>query len=611
MIETAGSAAARTRGALAEAVRELRAAWNAKASAAAAVVAAAGLVPLLAGGRLEAERLVPTLYLALAAVGLALAVGLAGMPSLAGGAFMAVGAFSSALLRARAGWPLIGAAIAGTLAAGLAGVVVGLAVLRLRAVLLAVSTWLVSFLVAAALTSFPALSGGSSGLVVPEDHLALTPTAHYELALAALVVAMAAFAVVARSQIGTVLAATRQHLAGALALGVPAGRLRLGCFVASAAFAGLAGVLVVDFDRVADAAAYEPVLSFTLLVAVLLGGSTVAAGPLVGVLALAALEEVADVGGGEGFQAGRIQTMLVALIVLVLLGMGERGLVPWLLAGRRPQVRSSPGSQGRAAPCATVAGRPALLEVRSVSKRFATVPALENVSLTVAAGTIHALIGPNGSGKTTVVRVLSGTATADGGVVTLDGEPLEGSQRQRALRGVVSTLQATAVFPSLTAFENALVGASLRRRHGGAVRTLFATPNNRAESRRMRAGAERALAAVGLSSVADHPAGSLPGSQQRLLMIAAALATSPRVLALDEPASGATPAEVERIGRVLGDLRGRGVTILLVEHNLTLMDLVADDVSVLEAGRVIATGSPREIRGSEVVRAAYLGSRRL
>jgi ABC-type branched-subunit amino acid transport system ATPase component/ABC-type branched-subunit amino acid transport system permease subunit len=607
----ARATAARTRDALAEAAREVRAAWSAKASALTGLVVAAGLVPLVAAGALPAERLVPTLYLALSAVGLAVTVGLAGMPSLAGGAFMAVGAFGTALLRARAGWPLIGAAVAGALAAGLGGVVVGLAVLRLRAVLLAVSTWLVSFLVTAALTSFPALSGGASGLVVPEGRLTLTPTAHYELALATLVVAMAAFAVVARSQIGTALAAMREHLGASLALGVPAGRLRLGCFVASAAVAGLAGGLVVDFDRVADAAAYEPELSFLLLVAVVLGGATVAAGPVVGVLALAALAQVATVGGAEGLQVNRIQTMLVAFTVVVLLGIGQRGLVPSLLAAWRAPAHSPATSQSGPVRCEAAPYPPAILEVRSVSKQFGKVPALQNVSLSVSGGTIHALIGPNGSGKTTVLRVLSGTVAAENGLVTLDGEPLQGSQRQRALRGVISTLQATAVFPSLTVLENALVGATLRRRYGGALRTLFSTPHNRAESRQARAGAVRALEIVGLSSVAHNPAASLPGWQQRLLMIAAALATSPRVLALDEPAAGATAAEVEQIGRVLGELRAAGMAILVVEHNLALMDLVADRVSVLEAGRVIATGSAREIRGSEAVRAAYLGWRGL
>jgi ABC-type branched-subunit amino acid transport system ATPase component len=177
--------------------------------------------------------------------------------------------------------------------------------------------------------------------------------------------------------------------------------------------------------------------------------------------------------------------------------------------------------------------------------------------------------------------------------------------------GLVRTLQANAVFPHLTALENAVVGASLRRRYGGALRTLLATPKARAEAREVEARALEALAVVGLEDRAHQPASTLAGSEQRLLMIASALATEPRILLLDEPSAGASSADLERLVRVLARLRSDGFAVLAVEHNLRLVRRVADEVVVLHAGAPLASGTPDEVARDSAVRAAYLGRQHL
>ena len=218
------------------------------------------------------------------------------------------------------------------------------------------------------------------------------------------------------------------------------------------------------------------------------------------------------------------------------------------------------------------------------------------------------MIGPNGSGKTTALRLLAGTMHPDGGHIELDGVDVTAEPvTRRVRRGLVRTLQSNAVFPGLTALENAVVGATVRRRLGGSLRTLVATPKARAEDAETRALALGALAAVGLEDRAHELAETLSTAEQRLLMVAAALATSPGVLLVDEPSAGSGAAELDRLAAVLGSLGELGLAIVVVEHNLRLVRSLADEVVVLDAGQTLATGSADEVADDPAVRAAYLG----
>jgi ABC-type branched-subunit amino acid transport system permease subunit len=230
--------AERTGSALADAARDARKAWRAWYTGAAALVALVALVPAAAPSWVHVDSIANGFYLALAATGLWITVALAGMPSLGQGAFMAIGAFTVALLTAKAGWPALPATLIGVVAAGAAGVVTGIGVVRLRPVFIAVTTWILTWTVTLFLISFRSVSGGSQGLLVPA---ALSVTAHYELALALLVAAILAAASLARGGVGIELRAARQVPAAAAALGVATAHRRLGAFVASAAIGGLAG----------------------------------------------------------------------------------------------------------------------------------------------------------------------------------------------------------------------------------------------------------------------------------------------------------------------------------------------------------------------------------
>ena len=598
--------------ALAAAGRDLHAGWSRRTTLTALAIAAALLAPavLPLSGRMP--DLAAFVYLAVAAVGLAYAVGLAGIPSLGQGAFLGIGAFTEAIARAKWGWPLVPSLLLAVVAASAAGGLTGLATGRLRGAFVAASTWILSWIVALTLTSFPGISGGAQGLVLPEASVfgrTLTPTAHYELGIALLAVAVIAFAVLARRAPGLALAAAREQPDPALGLGVPVARLRLGAFTASATIAGLAGALAVELAQVADPSAYGPGLSFKLFVAVIVGGARTPLGAVAGLLLISAFSHAAEqVGALRGLPPGRLEEMLTGYGLLLVLGLGGVGLLPavrgWFGRRRRPPP-SAPLSTPE--PLRSVES-PQPLAALGLSKRFESLLALDDLDLRLTPGVLHALIGPNGSGKTTALRALAGDVPPDSGSIALGGDPLEGlSQRERARRGVIGTQQTTAIFPDLTVLEHTLVGAGLRRRRSGPFRTLFRTPKARAEEAKAERQALGALELVGLLEDRDRPAVELSAHRQRLLMLASALATEPRVLLLDEPAAGASPAELDHLVDLLQKLRTKGLALLVIEHNLRFVRRVADEVTVLAAGRRIASGTLAEVAANEEVRAAYLG----
>ena len=609
------NAFAQTAGELRRAVDEARAGWSRAAWAAVAAVGLAALVPFLSLPGVRLDSLADTVYLAVAATGLGLTVGVAGLPSLGAGAFMAVGAFTSSLLVARSGWPLEPAVLAGAAAALVAGLISG-GVVRLRRAFVAVGTWLLAWLVWLFLLAFPSVSGGSQGLILPPKTLLgldATPTVHFEVALALLVLAALTIAAVRRGAPGLELSALRQSPRLATSLGVRLGRRRLGAFAASAFAAGLAGALSVQLAAVADPAAYDPFLSFKLLVAVLLGGAAPTLGPAAGVAALGLIGLASDpLARVLQLPLERFDTAVAAVLLVFVLALGGGGIVPWL-EPHLTRFRKKP-KPTQVPVCYKDEERAAgpVLEALELRKAFGGVVALDGLSLQLARGETVALVGPNGSGKTTALRLISGAESPDSGRVRIAGRPLTDEPTQERVRlGVARTLQATAYFPELTALESVLVGRSVRRRRAGAIRTALATPNARREAAEGEAAAREALATVGLADLADTRTPELTTSQRRLVALAAALAGEPDLLLVDELAAGAGSEELERIAEVVSRIRERGIAVLLVEHNLRLVRLAADRVLVLAAGRAVAEGSVAEVAASVVVREAYLGTQRL
>ncbi|MDQ0470771.1 ABC transporter ATP-binding protein [Labrys wisconsinensis] len=248
-----------------------------------------------------------------------------------------------------------------------------------------------------------------------------------------------------------------------------------------------------------------------------------------------------------------------------------------------------------------------MLSIRDVAVSFAGVRALDGVSLEAHPGRILGLIGPNGSGKSTLLNVVAGVIAPEAGTVLLDGRPLPaGAPHAVAAQGVARTFQIPNLARRLTVAQNMLAGA--RRQPGEALATLLFRPGRaqRAEAAAVRAAFDM-LDRLGLAHLADHPAGSLSGGQQKLLSMGMAMMADPRLILLDEPAAGVNPVLVAHQVVFLKAMAAEGRTVMLIEHNMEMVADVCDEVVVLDAGAVIARGSPAEIRRDARVMRSYLG----
>jgi branched-chain amino acid transport system ATP-binding protein len=247
-----------------------------------------------------------------------------------------------------------------------------------------------------------------------------------------------------------------------------------------------------------------------------------------------------------------------------------------------------------------------VLEVRGVSVRFGGLTALDAVSLTVAPGEVLGVIGPNGAGKTTLLNVLCGFIRPNGGQVLIDGRQYHHLRpHQLAGLGIARTLQGVGLFDRLSAIENVMTGANSRAR-AGFFSALLGLPRSERDERKLREEAGQALDRVGAGAVADARPGELPYGMRKRVALARALATRPKILLLDEPASGLAEDELAELGELIRELAAE-TSLVIVEHHMDLMMSVCDSLVVLDFGKVISHGSPREVQADPAVATAYLG----
>lgn len=249
----------------------------------------------------------------------------------------------------------------------------------------------------------------------------------------------------------------------------------------------------------------------------------------------------------------------------------------------------------------------ALLEVENVRHCFTGLLALDKVTFQVKEGQVKSIIGPNGAGKTTLFNIISGIFPPSSGSISFCGDPIAGLQPyQVARKGISRTFQNLSLFLRMTVLENVMVGRHIRT-HRGFISSALRLPGQVREEKAMRESAMAMLAELGLTDVADVPAGALSFGQRRMVELARALATEPKLLLLDEPASGLNTREKEGMAETIGTIRRRNVTILLVEHDMSLVMDVSDEILVLYCGVPIAEGPPAVVRNNKDVVAVYLG----
>jgi len=570
------------------------------------------------------------LWLLLAALGLNIAVGLGGQPILGQSAFVALGGYGTVLLADRADLPLGVAAAVAVLGAGLLGWLVAVGSSRLRGAHVALSTWALAWLAFAVLTAFPGLYGGSQGLVRPSParlvsrflgvEVVLTPLWHIVIAGTFCAATMVATRSIVRGPVGLDLAALRAGPAAAESLGIPGAALRRSTLAASAAVGALSGAGTAVLLGLIAPADVSPLLSVQLYVAVLIGGTASVLGPLFGVALLVALPGIADVVSGTAdISVERSRGVVTAALLVVVLALRDpvvrrlRALLPrrGTAEDRAASSVPSPAPEGdgghERAGSVQGEGR-VVLQARGLRHAYGDIVVLDGVDLDVCAGEVVALVGPNGSGKTTTLRLLAGATPVQGGSVLIEGRDVTGlDQRGRVLAGIVRTFQHTALFPGLSVADHVRVGARGTERGGVAWRAVLRTPSWRAAAAHSEAVVQSLLQRSGLAARPAATSEALVHGDQRLLQVVRAAASSPRVVMLDEPAAGMSQEELGRLRDLVLDLAGNGAGVLLVEHDMRFVAAVADRMTVLAGGRVIATGRPADVRTRPEVRAAYLG----
>jgi ABC-type branched-subunit amino acid transport system ATPase component/ABC-type branched-subunit amino acid transport system permease subunit len=540
--------------------------------------------------------------------------GYAGIFSLAHVALYGIGAYVAVLLEMRAGLPFLLSTVIAMVVTAFFGVLLWWPTRHLKELFLAIAT--LGFAVTAdeLFLKWTSLTGGGTGLlgIQPAElfgHQVLSgDTSYYWLAGVGALLAWEVSRRLTASGMGRKFLALRDAPVALAATGVSPGRVRLVAFTVSGALAGLAGSLFAHQALFISNESFGLDRLILLILATLIGGAGTSLGPLLGVAVLVGVDEA-----GAAIQNYRELIFGVAIILLLGYGRnGVSGLITSALARVRRSAAVAPDSAAvDAGPLPPLVPRDgtdtSLLTVADVSVAFGGVTALQHVDLVLRPGHVLGLVGPNGAGKTTLVNVVTGHVTPTSGRVEFDGRRLDGSRPDETARhGVVRTFQTPRLVPSLSLVENVAVGFAA---HATAtvVEEVLDLPRARRDSAEHRRAARALLHRLGIAEYADKAVGSQPYGVQRLAEIARALATSPRFLLLDEPGAGLTEGEREVLTSIVRELTATGIGFLLIDHNVSFVAAVSDEIVVLDGGKVIGSGSPDEVLKRAEVVEAYLG----
>ncbi|MGQ0830896.1 MAG: branched-chain amino acid ABC transporter ATP-binding protein/permease [Microthrixaceae bacterium] len=567
------------------------------------------------------------MWVAASVIGLNVLLGYTGLLSLGHWAFFIVGGFVGAIWAVE-DWglnPWLGFPVA-FLVGTVLGAVLAITCCHLRGFYLTVVTIAFGLLVSSVAllleSQFNGLSGRSVTKPLATDFSfipATNPNRYllglYWIGVGLLLVCLYVTWNLVHSRWGRAYKAIREAEIAAAASGVPTYLYKVSSFALSAGLVSLAGVLAAQTTlqvRMVDGTTLVG-QSFQLVIDAVVGGLGTLMGPIVGGFAFT-LGLGVDIGGqstserlGE-WETAALAALVMAMVIAVpegVVGLARRVAAP-LLRWLQPRPPADGAVVLPIVRQRSEAGTP-VLEVSDLRLSFGGLAALSGVDLAIEGGTIHALIGPNGSGKSTLVNVVSGIYAPDSGRVMFGGIDLSATPpHRRAHVGVARTFQSCQVWRRMTVLENVLVGAHSRT-PGGLLRSTLLPTWLRPWERRAHERALGLLRFVGLAERACDSAGSLPFADQRRLEIARALAADPGLLILDEPAAGMHPTEVHQLVELVQRVRSLGITVLLIEHHMEVVTELADRVTVLSFGRVIAEGTPEQVAADANVIEAYLG----
>ena len=563
----------------------------------------------------------------IACLGLNIVLGYTGQLSLAQAAFWGIGAYTSALLTMKLGVPVWGGMLAAFAVTSLFGIVLGIPTLKLSGHYLAMTTIGFGIIVQLVLINTTDLTNGSDGIPgIPSPWLGpidlSDPAGFFYVAALSLILLTWGAIRLKSSRIGRAFQAIRENEMAAETTGIDTTFFKVMAFALSAAYAGFGGSIFAHSGShyiSPDTFSFDQ--SVVLLTMAVLGGNGSAVGAVFGASFLTLLPEVLRFlkDSYMMFYAAGIVAIMVfmpgGLASLVYNWSVSRNLRAWWASGSAAaaQVAAGTGSTtDKTPPPAPITGgagsNGTILSVKGLAKYFGGLKAVDGVDMTIRPGEIQALIGPNGSGKTTIINMLSGLYVPTMGEIDFEGANITGKRPHSiTAHGVARTFQNIRLFGELSVLDNVLIGQHCRSK-AGVVRSVIQPPSQKAEEARMRQKALEVLQFVGLHGKEFAMAKSLPYGQQRLLEVARALASDPKLLLLDEPAAGLNPSETEALVDLLFQIREKGVTILLVEHDMSLVMNVSDHITVLNFGKKIAEGNAEQIEANQEVIDAYLGT---
>ena len=539
--------------------------------------------------------------------GLNLVVGFAGQIAIGWVALLTLGAYTTSVLVAGNATPEVppypALAIAAVVGA-VFGLIIGLPALRLRTFYFAITTLGFATIVTQVALAWQSVTGGGvgvSGPIFPPPFSSQWGFYYFCFGLAAICTWMTAN--IAASRFGRALTAIRDAEVAAEASGISKAALLVPVFLFSGAVAAVGGGLFAALQSYITPDAFTLDLSVLFFIAILIGGRGSILGPLLGTILLTVLPELAA-------PLVAWSTFLYAVLLLLIVLAVPGGIAELLdFKNRRPL------ETGRA-----IIPRPELLQqllsaprdagaltLQQVTLSFGGVKAIDGLDLEIRPGQVHGLIGPNGSGKTTTLNVISGYYVQQRGAVRLNGVALpELARHRRAHLRIARTFQTPRIVGSASLLENVMIGGTIDG-EGTFVESLLSLPRHRRDEAMLRKAATLALAVVGLERLAQVRADRLQHSELRLTEIARALMLRPAFLLLDEPAAGLSAEEIERLGALLLAIARAGTGVLVIEHHPDLIFDICHHVTVLNLGRMLAAGSPAEIRSHREVVNAYLG----
>jgi len=568
-------------------------------AAAAAIAIAAACFLISRGNNYQVFIIVTVGLTAIVGIGLNVLLGLNGQISLGHVAFYAIGAYTVGIQTTNYEWSFWPAFILSGVIAGLAGMLLAIPALKVRGPYLAMVTIAFGFVVEQSAAEWQGVTGGWNGLSgIPGPSVFGTEIGERGIAfltLALVVMATAAFAWLSRSVWGNAMRAVRDSESASVSIGLDPTLVRTAAFGISAVAAGLAGGVYASISNFISPESFPFFQSILFLLVVMLGGADRVLGPIVGALVVVLLPELLAT-------LGQYRLLFVGVLMLAVLRLAPTGLVG-LIASVLPRKERDTLAKERSDIgrflAAGASGQ--ALAVRDLSVNFGGVRAVRDLTLEAQPGAITSIIGPNGAGKSTALNVICGFYRPDAGTVRLGDQIVSALRAHQIPRaGIARTYQTSQLFESMSVIDNVVI--ALRR---GRLAPHFLTGGKHGDEAEI---AESLLAFVGYRGALGRPADALAHVDKRLVEIARALAVRPSVLALDEPAAGLNAEDTAAIGALLRKLAAVGMTVILVEHDMDLVMGVSNHVIVLDAGAMIAEGTPAQVVADPAVLEAYLGA---